>query len=164
MPSSCRYSPMKNRPFQRENVQFPWGNHLRRPMTLILSGPTDPRFQGETSSVPHEEREHGYQKGRSEGSREARREEGRAEESGRSEGGRRASRREARRGEARQARPESGVHEAHAAVRGAWGGLRRQTPGLDVRDDEAGEQSSEEHLGTSGVGPRGGGIQNRARV
>src|SRR5918992_3524146 len=136
MPSSCRYSPMKNRPFQRENVQFPWGNHLRRPMTLILSGPTDPRFQGETSSVPHEEREHGYQKGRSEGSRETRRREEGGEEEGRRAQGWSPSQREARRGEARQACAESGVHAAHAAVRGARGGRRRTANAAHPGDEE----------------------------
>src|ERR671915_528071 len=69
--------------FRGKILHFPRGNHLRTPLSLILSGATDPRFQGETSSVPHEEREHGYQKGRSEGSRETRRrEEGWAEEGG----------------------------------------------------------------------------------
>ena len=66
-------SPLKNHHFRGKILHFQRGNHLRTLLSLILSGPTDPRFQGETSSVPHEEREHGYQKGRSEGSREARR-------------------------------------------------------------------------------------------
>src|SRR5688572_13751597 len=108
---------MKIHVFRGKILHFPRGNHLRTLLSLILSGPTDPRFQGETSSVPHEEREHGYQKGRSEGSREARRKEG-WEEVGRGpQGERHASRGEAWRGEAGQARAESGVHEANAAVR-----------------------------------------------
>src|SRR5688572_17204749 len=109
---------MKIHVFRGKILHFPRGNHLRTLLSFILSRPTDPRFQGETSSVPHEEREHGYQKGRSEGSREARRrEEGGEEEGGRTQGRCASQRREARRDEACEARAESGVHEANAAVR-----------------------------------------------
>ena len=61
-------TPARNRHFQRafrsKKPIFPLERLLRGLPRLILSGPTDPRFQGETSSVPHEEREHGDQKGR----------------------------------------------------------------------------------------------------
>jgi hypothetical protein len=125
--ASLRRFPYENRApetrSQRENVHFPRGNHLRTPLTRLPSGPTDPRFQGETSSVPHEEREHGYQKGRCKEGREARwrGEEGWKEvgvEVGRPQVQRRLEARveRARRSEACQARAESGVHEADAAV------------------------------------------------